>query len=72
MEVRGSKTKRTDQAGRSGPPQRERTGYTQGHQTQQRHHATQSQPQSRANPGGVEDRATGDLDHHRSQHTELR
>jgi hypothetical protein len=30
----------------------QRTGYTQGHQTQQGHHATQSQPQSRANPGG--------------------
>jgi hypothetical protein len=42
MEVRGSKSKCTDQAGRSSPPQRQRTGYTQGHQTQQRHHATQS------------------------------
>jgi hypothetical protein len=52
MEVRGSKSKRTDQAGRSGPPQRQRTGYSQGHQTQQRHYSTQSQPQSRANPGG--------------------
>jgi hypothetical protein len=52
LEVRGGKSKRTDQAGRSGPPQRQRTGYSQGHQTQQRHHATQSQPQSRANPGG--------------------
>jgi hypothetical protein len=52
MEVRGSKLKCTDQAGRSGPPQGQRTGYSQGHQTQQRHHSTQSQPQSRANPGG--------------------
>jgi hypothetical protein len=52
MEVRGSKSKRTNQAGRLGSPQRQRTGYSQGHQTQQRHHSTQSQPQSRANPGG--------------------
>jgi hypothetical protein len=52
MEVRGSKSKRTDQAGCSGPPQRQRTGYSQGHQTQQRHHSTQSQSQSKANPGG--------------------
>jgi hypothetical protein len=52
MEVVGSKSKHTDQAGHSGPPQRQRTGYSQGHQTQQRHHSTQSQPQSRANPGG--------------------
>jgi hypothetical protein len=50
LEVRGSKSKCTDQPGCSGPPQRQRTGYSQGHQTQQRHHSTQSQPQSRANP----------------------
>jgi hypothetical protein len=42
MEVRRSKSKCTDQAGRSGPPQRQRTGYAQGHQSQPRHYATQS------------------------------
>jgi hypothetical protein len=33
VEVRGSKTKRTDQAGHSSPPQRQRTGFPQGHQS---------------------------------------
>jgi hypothetical protein len=33
IEVRGSKSKRTNQAGRSGPPQRQRTGNSQGHQS---------------------------------------
>jgi hypothetical protein len=28
LEVRGSKSKHTDQAGRLGPPQRQRTGYS--------------------------------------------
>jgi hypothetical protein len=52
VEVRGSKSKRIDQAGRSGPPQRQRTGYSQGHQSQPRHYSTQSQQQNRTNPGG--------------------
>jgi hypothetical protein len=52
MEVRGSKSKRTDQAGRSGPPQSQRTGYAQGHQSQPRHYTTQSQQQNGTNPGG--------------------
>jgi hypothetical protein len=34
MEIRGSMSKRTYQAGRSGPPQRQRTCYAQGQQTQ--------------------------------------
>jgi hypothetical protein len=52
MEVRGSKSKRTDQAGRSGPPRRQRTGYSRGHQSQPRHYCTQSQQQNRTNPVG--------------------
>jgi hypothetical protein len=52
MEVRGSKSKGTDQAGRSGPPQRQRTCYSQGHQSQPRHYSNQSQQQNRTNPGG--------------------
>jgi hypothetical protein len=59
MEVCGSKSKRTDQAGRSGPPQRQRTGYAQGHQSQPRHYTTQSQQQNRTNPGGSGGQATG-------------
>jgi hypothetical protein len=43
VEVRRSKSKHTDQAGRSGPPQRKRTCYSQGHQSQPRHYSTQSQ-----------------------------
>jgi hypothetical protein len=43
MKVRGGNSKHTDQAGRSCPPQRQRTGYSQGHQTQPRHYSTQSQ-----------------------------
>jgi hypothetical protein len=42
MEVRGSKSKCTDQVGRSGPPQRQRIGYSQVHQSQSRHYSTQS------------------------------
>jgi hypothetical protein len=52
MEVRGSKLKRTDEAGRSGPPQRQRTGYFQGHQSQPRNYSTQSLQQNRTNLGG--------------------
>jgi hypothetical protein len=52
MEVRGRKLKRTDQAGRSGPPPRQRTSCSQGHQSQPRHYSTQSQQQNRTNPGG--------------------
>jgi hypothetical protein len=52
VEVCGSKSKRTDQAGRPGPPQRQRTCYTQGHQSQPRHYSTKSQQQNRTNPGG--------------------
>jgi hypothetical protein len=33
VEVHVSKSKRANQAGRSGPPQRQRTGYTQGRQS---------------------------------------
>jgi hypothetical protein len=50
--VRGSKTKRTDQARRSGPPQRQRIGFPHGHQSQPRHYSTQPQQQNRTNLGG--------------------
>jgi hypothetical protein len=46
VEVCGSKTKRTDQAGHSGPPQRKRTGFPQGQQSQSRHYTTQPQQQN--------------------------
>jgi hypothetical protein len=52
MEVHGSKTKCTNQAGCSGPPQRQRRGYPQGHQSQPRNYSTQPQQQNRTNPGG--------------------
>jgi hypothetical protein len=52
MEVRGSKSKCTNQEGRSGPLQRQRTGYSQGHQSQPRHYSTQPQQQNRTNPRG--------------------
>jgi hypothetical protein len=52
VEVRRSKTKRTDQAGRSGPPQRQRTGFPQGNQAQSRHYSTQPQQHNKTNPGG--------------------
>jgi hypothetical protein len=52
MEVCGSKSKRADQAGHSGPPQRQRTCFSQGHQSHPRHYSTQSQQQNRTNPGG--------------------
>jgi hypothetical protein len=54
VEVFGSKTKRTDQAGCSSPPQRQRIGFSQGHQSQPRHYSTQPQQQNRTNPGGSE------------------
>jgi hypothetical protein len=41
VEVQGSKKKRTAQAGRSGPPQRQRTDFPSGHQSQLRHYSTQ-------------------------------
>jgi hypothetical protein len=50
VEVCGSKKKHTDQAGRSGPPQRQKTGFPQGHQSQPRHYSTQPQQQNRTNP----------------------
>jgi hypothetical protein len=37
VEVSRSKKKRTDQTGHSGPPQRQRTGFPLGHQSQPRH-----------------------------------
>jgi hypothetical protein len=51
VEVCGSKKKRTDQAGCSGPPKRQRTDFPPGHQTQPRHYSTQPQ-QRRTNLGG--------------------
>jgi hypothetical protein len=72
MEVRRSKSKHTDQAGCSCPSQRQRTCYSQGHQSQSRHYSTQSQQQNRTNPGGVEDQTIGDRDRHRKRQTELR
>jgi hypothetical protein len=52
VEVRGSKKMHTYKAGHSGPPQRQRTGFPQGHQSQLRHYSTQPQQQNRTNPGG--------------------
>jgi hypothetical protein len=52
VDVRRSKTKCTDQVGRSGPPQRQRTGFQQSQQAQMRHYSTQPQQQNRTNPGG--------------------
>jgi hypothetical protein len=65
MEVRGSKSKRTDQAGRTGPPQTQRTGYSQGHHSQRG--TTPPSHSSRIGPTQeeVEDQTTGGRDRHR-------
>jgi hypothetical protein len=52
VEVCERKKKCTDQAGRSGPPQRQRIGFPHGYQSQPRHYSTQPQQQNRTNLGG--------------------
>ena len=51
VEVRGDKRKRSDQPGRPGPPQRQRTGSPPYQSSRPRHYSSQTQ-QVRSNPGG--------------------